>query len=113
MKQKLNNGMGARLRKAREDIGLSREAFAEQIDISPTYLAEVEAGKKSLSTVAVCKACEKASISADYLLLGKEQKADCSAIIEMLSNLDQKYVGLAEDMLKSFVLAVGRSKSED
>lgn len=113
MKQKLSNGMGMRLRKAREGLGLSREAFAEQIDISPTYLAEVEADKKSLSTVAVCKACEKASISADYLLLGKEQKADCSVIIEMLSNLDQKYVSFAEDMLKSFVLAVGRSKFDD
>jgi len=113
MKQKLSNGMGARLRKAREAAGLSREAFAEQIDITPTYLAEVEAGKKSLSTLAVCRACEKAALSADYLLLGREQKADCSAVVEMLSNLDEKYVCLAEDMLKSFVLAVGRSKPDD
>ncbi len=110
MKQKLSNGMGMRLRKSREAIGLSREAFAEQIEISPTYLAEVELGKKSLSTVAVCKACEKLSLSADYLLLGRTEKSDCSAIMEMLSNLDQQYVDLAEDLLRTFLLAVGRSR---
>ena len=113
MKQKLSNGMGLRLRKVREEMGLSREAFAEQIEVSPTYLAEVEAGKKSLSTVAVCRACERAAISADYLLLGREKDGDCSVIIEMLSNLDKEYITFAEDILKTFILAVGRAKCED
>lgn len=111
MKRKLDKETGLRLRKAREELKLSREVLAEQIQISPRYLAELETGAKSMSAVTIYDACEKLSISADYLMFGKTEKADISIIIEMLSNLDNEYVDLAEELLKTFILAIGRSKS--
>ncbi|MEI6101825.1 MAG: helix-turn-helix transcriptional regulator [Eubacteriales bacterium] len=112
MRRRLDNGMGGRLRKIREDLGLSREELAEQIQISPRYLAEIENGAKSMSAMTIYKACENLSISADYLLMGRTETADASSITAMLSKLDEKYVGLAEDMLKAFILAIGRSKAD-
>lgn len=110
MKQSYNNGMGWRLRLAREELGLSREKFAEQLQISSGYLAEVENGKKSMSSLTLSRACTALSLSADYLMFGREEKSDTSVIVDMLSNLDQEYVQLAEDMLRSFVFAVGKAR---
>lgn len=111
MKRKLDNGMGTRLREIREELHLSREVLAEQMQISPRYLAELETGAKSMSAMTIYKACKSLSISADYLMFGKAEKSDTSAIVEMLSKLDEEYVGLAEELLKTFILAVGRSKT--
>lgn len=111
MKRKLDNGMGQRLRRVREELKLSREVLAEQMQISPRYLAELETGAKSMSAMTIYDACERLSISADYLMFGKTEKADAGVITEMLSNLDEEYVGLAEELLKTFILAVGRSKT--
>ena len=40
--------IGKRLRRQREKINMSREAFAEKANISPQFLAEIENGKKGI-----------------------------------------------------------------
>jgi len=110
MRRRLDNGIGERLRKIRENLGLSREALAEKIQISPRYVAEIENGAKSMSAMTIYRTCESLSISADYLLMGRSEVTDVSTVAAMLSNLDEKYVKLAEEMLRTFIIAVGRSK---
>ena len=114
MRRRLDNGIGGRLRKIRENLGLSREALAEKIQFSPRYVAEIENGAKSMSamTMTIYRTCESLSISADYLLMGRTEVTDASTISSMLSNLDDKYVKMAEEILKTFIMAVGRSKIE-
>ena len=41
--------IGKRLRRQRENFGLTREKFSEKVDISPQFLAELENGKKGMS----------------------------------------------------------------
>jgi hypothetical protein len=45
-------------------------------------------------------------MSADAVLLGKEKPADISGIVAMLSTLDDKYLPLAEDLIKTFIKTV-------
>lgn len=106
MKAQLYSEMGQRIRKQREFLGYSREKFAEEIDISPQFLAEIESGKKGVSSVTLYKICKGLSSSADYILMGKELQGDSSQIVELLSNLSDKQLALAEDILKSFIKAV-------
>ncbi len=42
--------VGLRIREIRESMHLSREKFSEKCDISPSFLSDVERGKKSLTT---------------------------------------------------------------
>ena len=49
MKELSFDALGLRIRRCREDIGLTREQFAEQVKISPQFLAEIENGKKGMS----------------------------------------------------------------
>ena len=46
MKQEIRVSVGRRIRNYREDLGLTREAFAEQVGISPQFLSEIEHAKK-------------------------------------------------------------------
>lgn len=112
MKKPINTeGMGERLRALREGLNMTREEFAEEIGITAGYVAEVELSKKTMSSITIGKTCEALSVSADYLMFGRKEKANVDLIIEMLSNMDQKYVDYAADILKAYVLAIGSTKS--
>ena len=42
--------IGKRIRKKRNGLGISREKFSEVIGITPHFLAQIECGKKGMST---------------------------------------------------------------
>jgi len=102
----LNKKIGARVRAQREFLGITREGLCDFVSISPQFLSEIERGVKGVSAETLYKLCEGLGMSADYVLLGKENTADVSAIIKTLSTLDDKYIPLAEDMLKTFYKAI-------
>lgn len=41
--------VGLRIKKLRGELGLSQESFAYSIEMSRTYLAEIEVGKRNVS----------------------------------------------------------------
>ena len=49
--------MYMRIRKAREDLGYTREKFAEKLDVSVSYLAELERGRTGISVKMLIKVC--------------------------------------------------------
>jgi len=46
--------------------------------------------------------CEGLGISADFILTRKKSVTDVSMISRTLATLDEKYIPLAEDLLKTF-----------
>ena len=50
--------MYMRIRKAREDAGYTRETFAELLDVSVSYMAEVERGRTGISVKMLIKICK-------------------------------------------------------
>ena len=101
MDSTLNKQIGSRVRAQREYLGVTREGLCNYVNISPQFLSEIERGVKGVSAETLYKLCEGLGISADFVLMGKESPADVSAIIKMLSTLDEKYLPLAEDLLKT------------
>lgn len=74
MSKELNTAIGGRIRAYRESLGMNREAFSEQVGLSPQFLAEAENGKKGLSAESIYKICSSSDMSADYLVLGKVRR---------------------------------------
>ena len=68
--------MHERIRKAREAAGLTREKFAEKLDVSVSYLAELERGRTGISVKLLMKVCAVLDLSADYILFGDERPSD-------------------------------------
>ena len=46
---------GKRIRELRETLGISQEKFALKIGMDRTYYSSVEAGKRNISIINICK----------------------------------------------------------
>ena len=85
--------MHTRIRKAREDMGYTREQFAEKLDVSVSYMAEVERGRTGISVKMLIKICDLLGLSADYILFGTNRDND-TMILDKIHRIDDKYIPL-------------------
>lgn len=68
--------MGRRIRVIREARGLTREALAESLDISPQFVADIEYGSKGISIRTLFQLGQVLGVTADYILAGRMFPAD-------------------------------------
>lgn len=90
--------MHTRIRQAREDMGYTREKFAEKLDVSVSYLAELERGRTGISVKMLVKVCNVLGLSADYVLFGAERTED-SVRLDAIHRIDPKYLSLLDKMI--------------
>ncbi len=83
--------MYTRIRKAREDQGYTREKFAEKLDVSVSYMAELERGRTGISVKMLIKVCKLLGLSADYVLFGDERAEDTKRL-DTIRRIDEKYL---------------------
>ncbi len=100
--------MHARIRRAREDLGYTREQFAEKLDVSVSYLAELERGRTGLSVKMLIKICNLLGLSADYVLFGAERESDMLRL-DAIRRIDTRYLPLLDKMIAE-LLAVGTAE---
>ncbi|WP_313524687.1 helix-turn-helix domain-containing protein [Anaerotignum sp.] len=102
--------VGKRLRRHRENLGLSREEYAEQISISPQFLAEIENGKKGMSAETLYKICENHEGIIEYLLMGRQNLGtNLTPAAQMLSEIPPQYSEMIEDVIGAFVKTINLS----
>lgn len=106
MKNKLCIAIGKRVRDMREKQNYTREDFSELADISVQFIAEIETGKKNMSTNSLFKVSKALHVSSDYLVFGNDTKSDFSEIEAVLSGLSQNDLKFVEELLITFVKAV-------
>lgn len=102
--------MYMRIRKAREDMGYTREKFAELLDVSVSYLAEVERGRTGISVKMLTKICRVLGLSADYVLFGANRPQD-AALLEKIGRLDKKYLPLLDSILTELLALNGEEQA--
>lgn len=99
--------IGKRVRRQREKLSLTRDQFAELIDISPQFLAEIENGKKGMSAETLYKICERSDASTDYILFGRQSTGNIKTpAADLLSQIPSQYSEIIEDVLQSFLDAI-------
>lgn len=60
--------IGKKIKRFREELGISQEAAAERCGISPSFYSNIERGVKIMSLETFVSICKAFSISTDYLL---------------------------------------------
>jgi transcriptional regulator with XRE-family HTH domain len=98
--------MYQRIRKAREEAGYTREQFAELVNVSVSYMAEVERGRCNVSVKTLITICKCLGLSADYLLFGEKRDAD-GLLLDKINRLDEKYLPLVESMINGLLALDG------
>ena len=113
MKKELNIQIGARVRVAREALGLSREELAELLDISTLFMSYIECGQKGMSLETLISVCRTLGASADYILLGAQggTAQDCDAR-RILEGMPPQYLPLAADTLRTLQKTIAVVRSE-
>lgn len=106
MSKEFNQKVGARIRAQREFLGLTREYLCDSVGISPQFLSEIERGVKGASAETLSRLCDRLSVSADIVLMGRKSPSNVSGIVDTLSMLDAEYLPFVEELLKTFVKTV-------
>ena len=95
--------MYTRIRKAREEQGYTREKFAEKLDVSVSYLAELERGRTGISVKMLVKVCNLLGLSADYVLFGTERKEDALRL-DAIHRINSKYLPLLDKTIGELLI---------
>ena len=98
--------MHTRIRKAREERGYTREKFAEKLDVSVSYLAELERGRTGISVKMLIKVCNVLGLSADYVLFGEERTEDKKRV-DAINRIDAQYISLLDKVINELLALSG------
>ena len=99
---KNNLEVGSRIRKVREELRMSRNVFSEKLDISESYLAQLELGNKSLGMNTLISLCEYTGFSADYFLFGENANYELSKKITRIADrLPENDLNLVYEIVRS------------
>lgn len=92
----MSSGIGNFLRQYRQNNNLSRESFAEMLDISVAFLAAIELGTKKPAYDTLIKIINTLKVSADEALgtdsyIGINDATELSAKLDKLNPLHRDY----------------------
>lgn len=105
--------IGMRIRRQRETLGYSREKLAELAEASNSFISDIERGKRGFSVTLLGKLSQVLGLSTDYILFGKEQAADLTPVIHMLSGLDARYLPHLEALLASYLKTITTAEKQE
>lgn len=91
-----------RIRTIRNNLNMNKNQFAKFLEITPQYLSTIENGKNCLSIDKIILLSEKANISTDYILLGKNEVID-EGFLKDITNLSQEQLDICFSLLKNIV----------
>ncbi|MCI8273775.1 MAG: helix-turn-helix transcriptional regulator [Clostridia bacterium] len=91
--------IGERLRSIRDGMHMTREEFSEKIDITDSFLGQIERGERALSVRTLKKVVKYTGVSADYLLFSKDSN---NGIVEKITNI----LSLNSDVTSDFIYNV-------
>jgi len=110
------NGFGFRIKKYREQIGLSKEKFAEMIARSENFVSELEKGKTSCSVHTIHQICKALKVSSDSLLYGEVgMDKDCTnkEILEnIIDRCDKEELEILTDLIVATFPNLDKIKSK-
>lgn len=71
--------LGCRVKLCRKSKKLTQEKLAEQINVSPHYIYEIERGNKMMSLSILVQISQALNVSTDYLLFGQQHASSLPA----------------------------------
>lgn len=111
--------IGNRIRAEREYLGLTREKFAEIVDLSSFYIGQIERGDRTMSLDTLLKIADSLKLSIDYIVRGKSYdikdfismdaiedsygssiSPEIQELIEILTRIPKDKVSLIRDIIK-------------
>ena len=104
--------LGKRIRKERLKLGLTQARLAEDIDISDTYVGQIERGERSLTLDTLVRLVNRLGVTVDYLLKDYVVATDDN-IIEQLRQILQSQSNARKQMAVNVLRTIFGHLNED
>ena len=100
-----NIKIGARIRETRESARMTREAFAERVDISAQFLADIERGRMGASLETIIKICDVLGVTTDTILrdLDVDEEVTARQLSVLLNRVPRTLLPLVIDSIRDQV----------
>ena len=99
--------IGNRIRQRRKELKLTQEKLSEILEITPTYISEIERGTGISSLATITKLSKVLKIDLDYLVFGiSDTNIDktFSKILNKIPKENQKlYIDICENIANTFI----------
>lgn len=94
--------VGNRIKAGREQMGLTRDEFAEMIDLSTSFFTQIERGEKLMSVQTLVKIAIKLSLSLDYLIWGDSSiDVNKDSLIDNINNASKRELKVLDDIFNA------------
>ncbi len=94
--------IGKRIKIKRKELNLTQEKLSEIIDVSPSYISEIERGSSICSLATITNIALTLNTSLDYLVLGITANNADETFKEILQSIPTKnqklYINLCENI---------------
>ena len=110
-KKELNIQIGEQIRIAREQAKLTQEQFAEQIEVSPQYISDLERGVVGISIPTLKRACITLGVTSDQILFGAVSENRNIAIEKRCKNLTDEDFSALMDIISAYSAAIKNARS--
>ena len=94
--------IGKRIQTKRKEIKITQEKLSEIIDVSPSYISEIERGSSICSLATITNIADTLNASLDYLVLGITKNNADNMFTDILNSIpaqNQKlYISLCENI---------------
>ena len=99
--------IGNRIRQRRKELKLTQEKLSEILEITPTYISEIERGTGISSLATITKLSKVLKLDLDYLVFGiSDTNIDktFSKILNKIPKENQKlYINICENIANTFI----------
>ena len=85
---------------------MTREEFAERLDVTPKFCSDIELGLKGMSVTTLCNIADVLSLSTDYILFGTETDNIGNTISTLLRKCPSSKLVYLESIIKAYISAV-------
>ena len=97
--------IGKRIKIKRKEMELTQERLSEWIDVSPSYISEIERGNSICSLATISNICYVLHTSLDYLVFGITESNSDQTFTEVLKSVPEKnhklFIDLCENISNS------------
>lgn len=98
--------IGKRIKEGRKKVGMTQEKLAEKIDVSPSYISEIERGSSICSLQVLVDIAHILNLNLEFLVNDISENNIDSSFAEILNeipkNYQKLYVTICKNISKSF-----------
>lgn len=95
--------LGNRVRQERLKLNLTQEQLAEKVDLSTSYIGQIERGERNISLDTLVVICKSLGVTIDYLLQDStniEEDIVYNQLYQLISNRSLNEKVMALDIIK-------------